>query len=309
MGRFILKRLLAMIPILFCISVLVFAILHLAPGDPAVLMLGEGASPEQYEALRRELGLNDPYYVQYWRWLSRAVQLDLGRSIRSQKPVAEEIGERLPATGELALAAIALAVVIGIPAGVVSALRPNSVLDHVFSVGALAGISMPVYWQGLMLIILFSVRLGWLPSSGRMGGWEYLVLPAITLGTSAAASITRMTRTTMLEAIRQDYVRTARGKGVSEFKVIYRHALRNGLIPVVTVIGLEFGSLMAGAVITETIFAWPGIGRLAVDAIRSRDFPLVQGVVITFAVVYALVNLAVDLFYAYLDPRLRLRYS
>src|SRR5690606_1757318 len=193
----------------------------------------------------------------------------LGRSVRSNTPVAEEIVSRLSATGELALAAIVLAMAIGIPVGVISAIRPNSVMDGVFTVGALAGVSMPVYWQGLMLIIIFSVQLGWLPSSGRMGGWEYLILPAITLGTTAAGSITRMTRATMLETIRQDYIRTARGKGVSEGAVLFRHALRNALIPVVTVIGLEFGSLMAGAVITETIFAWPGVGSLAVDGIRA----------------------------------------
>lgn len=309
MGRFILRRLLAMIPIMVGVSLLVFAILHLTPGDPAMLMLGERATPEQYEALRQQLGLDDPYLVQYARWLGRAIQLDLGRSVRSNTPVAEEIVSRLSATGELALAAIVLAMAIGIPVGVISAIRPNSLMDGVFTVGALAGVSMPVYWQGLMLIIIFSVQLGWLPSSGRMGGWEYLILPAITLGTTAAGSITRMTRATMLETIRQDYIRTARGKGVSEGAVLFRHALRNALIPVVTVIGLEFGSLMAGAVITETIFAWPGLGSLAVDAIRTRDYPLVQGVILTFAVLYALINLVVDVLYAYMDPRLRVRYS
>lgn len=309
MGRYILRRLLAMVPIMFGVTLLVFAILHLSPGDPAVLILGEHASSEQLEALRQQLGLDQPYHVQYLRWVSRAVQLDLGRSVRSNKPVVEEIVERLPATGELALAAIGVAIAIGLPAGVISAVRPNSLWDHAFTIGALAGVSMPVFWQGLMLILLFSVYLGWLPSSGYMGGWQYLVLPAITLGTGAAAGITRMTRATMLETIRQDYIRTARGKGLSEGRIFWRHALRNALIPVVTVVGLEFGALMAGAVITETIFAWPGLGSLAVDAIRSRDFPLVQGIVVTFAVTYALINLVVDVVYAYLDPRLRVRYS
>lgn len=309
MGQFILKRLLMLIPVLFGVSLIVFSIMHLTPGDPALLMLGEHAPPEQLANLREQLGLNDPVPVQYVRWVSRAVQLDLGRSLRSNKPVIEEIAERLPATAELALLAVLLAAAIGIPAGVISAVRPNSWLDNSLTVGALAGVSMPVFWQGLMLIIIFSVSLDWLPASGRLGGWQYLVLPVITLGTSAAASITRMTRATMLETIQQDYVRTARAKGLSDRRTIYRHALRNALIPVVTIIGLELGGLMAGAVITETIFAWPGIGTLAVDAIRSRNFPVVQGVVMTFAISYVLINLIVDLLYAFLDPRLRVRYN
>lgn len=309
MGQFILKRLLMLIPVLFGVSLIVFSIMHLTPGDPALLMLGEHAPPEQLANLREQLGLNDPVPVQYVRWVSRAVQLDLGRSLRSNKPVIEEIFERLPATAELALLAVLLAAAIGIPAGVISAVRPNSWLDNSLTVGALAGVSMPVFWQGLMLIIIFSVSLDWLPASGRLGGWQYLVLPVITLGTSAAASITRMTRATMLETIQQDYVRTARAKGLSDRRTIYRHALRNALIPVVTIIGLELGGLMAGAVITETIFAWPGIGTLAVDAIRSRNFPVVQGVVMTFAISYVLINLIVDLLYAFLDPRLRVRYN
>lgn len=309
MGQFVAKRLLMLIPVLFGVSLIVFSIMHLTPGDPALLMLGEHAPPEQLANLREQLGLNDPVPVQYLRWVGRAVQLDLGRSLRSNKPVIEEIAERLPATAELALLAVTLAAAIGIPAGVISALRPNSWLDNTLTVGALAGVSMPVFWQGLMLIIIFSVGLDWLPASGRLGGWQYLVLPVITLGTSATASITRMTRATMLETIQQDYVRTARAKGLSERTTIYRHALRNALIPVVTIIGLELGGLMAGAVITETIFAWPGIGSLAVDAIRSRNFPVVQGVVMTFAISYVMINLIVDLLYAFLDPRLRVRYN
>lgn len=309
MGQFVAKRLLMLIPVLFGVSLIVFSIMHLTPGDPALLMLGEHAPPEQLANLREQLGLNDPVPVQYIRWVSRAVQLDLGRSLRSNKPVIEEIAERLPATAELALLAVTLAAAIGIPAGVISAVRPNSWLDNTLTVGALAGVSMPVFWQGLMLIIIFSVGLDWFPASGRLGGWQYLVLPVITLGTSATASITRMTRATMLETIQQDYVRTARAKGLSERTTVYRHALRNALIPVVTIIGLELGGLMAGAVITETIFAWPGIGSLAVDAIRSRNFPVVQGVVMTFAISYVLINLIVDLLYAFLDPRLRVRYN
>ncbi|OUM98300.1 MAG: peptide ABC transporter [Firmicutes bacterium ZCTH02-B6] len=308
MAQFVLKRFLMLVPVVLGVSVIVFGLLYLTPGDPALLMLGEHAPQEQYLALREKLGLDLPVHIQYFRWLGRAVQLDLGDSIRSSRPVIEEIASRLPGTAELAFLAVLLATLIGIPAGVISATRPNSWLDNIFTVLALGGVSMPVFWQGLMLIIIFSVYLGWLPPSGRLGSWEYFVLPVITLGTSAAASITRMTRATMLEAIHEDYVRTARAKGLNERRVIYRHALRNALLPVVTVIGLEFGNLMAGAVITETIFAWPGIGRLAVDAIRTRDYPVVQGVVMTFAVSYVLINLIVDLLYAYLDPRLRVRY-
>lgn len=309
MLQYLARRLLLIIPILLGVSVIVFGIMHLTPGDPALLMLGENAPQEQYEALREQLGLNEPVVVQYALWLGRMVQLDLGRSIRSNRPVLEELLSRFPATVELALVAIGLAIVIGIPIGVFSATRPNSLADNVATVGALGGLAMPVFWQGLMMILIFSVWLGWLPSSGRLGGWQYYVLPAVTLGTSSVAAITRMMRSTMLETIDQDFIRTARAKGVLRASVLYHHALRNALLPVVTVIGLQFGNLLAGAVITETIFAWPGIGRLAVDAIRAKDFPVVQGVVMMFAVTYALVNLFVDVLYAYIDPRVRTRYS
>lgn len=291
------------------VSILVFLIMHLSPGDPAILMLGERAPQEQLEALRESMGLDKPLPVQYFNWVSRAATLDLGRSIRSNRPVVAEIATRLPATAQLAFVAVGIAVLIGIPVGIVSAVKPNSFFDNITMIGALGGVAMPAFWQALMFILIFSVTLDWLPSSGRGDAWYYMVLPAITLGTSATASIARMTRSTMLETINQDYVRTARSKGLSERIVIHRHALRNALLPVVTVIGLEFGNLMAGAVITETIFAWPGIGRLAVEAIRQQDFPLVQGIILTFAVMYAVVNLLVDIFYVYLDPRLRARYD
>jgi len=309
MLQYLARRLLLIIPILLGVSVIVFGIMHLTPGDPALLMLGENATQEQYENLREQLGLNEPVVVQYAIWLGRMVQLDLGRSIRSNRPVLEELLARFPATVELAAVAIGLAIIIGIPIGVFSATRPDSFADNVATVGALGGLAMPVFWQGLMMILIFSVWLGWLPSSGRLGGWQYYILPAFTLGTSAVAAITRMMRSTMLETIDQDFIRTARAKGVLRASVLYHHALRNALLPVVTVIGLQFGNLLAGAVITETIFAWPGIGRLAVDAIRSKDFPVVQGVVMMFAVTYALVNLFVDILYAYIDPRVRTRYS
>ncbi|ADI15796.1 nickel ABC transporter permease [Truepera radiovictrix] len=309
MFQYIVKRILLVIPVLFGVSILVFGIMHLSPGDPAILMLGEGAPEAELEALRARLGLNEPLHVQYGMWVGRVLQGDLGRSIRSNRLVAAEIASRLPATIELAVLATLISVAIGIPIGVLSATRPNSLLDNATMVAALGGLAMPVFWQALMMILIFSLWLGWFPSSGRLGGWEYYVLPTLTLGTSSIAAITRMTRSTMLETIRQDYVRTAHSKGVAERRVIYRHALRNALIPVVTVIGLQFGSLLAGAVLTETIFNWPGIGRLAVDAIRAQDFPVVQGVILVFAIAYALVNLLVDLTYAALDPRLRVRYG
>jgi len=308
-ASYVLRRIFMLIPVLLGVSILVFLIVHLSPGDPARLMLGERAPVEQLEALREQLGLNDPLPIQYVKWLGRIVKLDFGRSIRSNRPVVEEIAARLPATAELAVAATVLAILIGVPVGILSAVRPNSIFDDVATLGALAGIAMPVFWQGIMLMLIFSVHLEWLPSSGRGDGWQYYVLPAVTLGTGAAASITRMTRSTMLETLGQDYVRTARAKGLAERLVVYRHALRNALLPIVTIIGLEFGGLMAGAVITETIFAWPGVGRYAVDAIRSRDFPAVQGIILTFALIYALINLIVDVLYAYLDPRLQVRYD
>jgi peptide/nickel transport system permease protein len=309
MIKYIIRRVLLIVPVMLGVSVIVFGIMHLTPGDPAILMLGEAAPEAEYAALRTRLGLDEPIHVQYVIWIGRVVQLDLGRSIRSGRPVLNEITARLPATIELAVLATLLAIVVGVPLGVISANRPNTAVDHGATVLAFGGLAMPVFWQGLMMILIFSLWLGWFPSSGRHGGWVYYVLPTITLGTSAIAAITRMTRATMLETLTQDYIRTARSKGVFDRSIIYRHALRNALIPVVTVIGLQFGGLLSGAVLTETIFSWPGIGRLAVDAIRSKDFPVVQGVVLVFAITYALVNLFVDVLYAYLDPRLRTRYS
>jgi peptide/nickel transport system permease protein len=307
--KYIFRRIILLIPILLGVTVIVFGIMFLTPGDPAILMLGENAPQAELEALRERLGLDQPAYVQYGLWLGRAVQLDFGRSIRSGRPVTREITARLPATLELALLATLLAIAVGVPLGVLSATRPNTAVDHAATVAAFGGLAMPVFWQGLILILLFALVLGWLPPSGRLGGWQYYVLPTITLGTSAVAAITRMTRATMLETLSQDYVRTARSKGLPERSIVYRHALRNALIPVVTVIGLQFGQLLSGAVITETIFSWPGIGRLAVDSIRAKDFPTVQGAVMVFAVMYAVVNLFTDVLYAYLDPRLKTRYS
>lgn len=297
------------IPIMLGVSIIVFAIMHLTPGDPARLILGERAPAEQIEAIRERLGLNDEIHVQYGKWLGRLVQGDLGRSIRSNRLVTEEIFSRLPATIELAVLATLLAVAVGIPIGVLSAVRPNSIGDHIATIISFILLAMPVFWQGLMMMLVFALWLDWLPPSGRLGGWNYYVLPVITLGTGAVASITRMTRSTMLDTINQDYIRTAHSKGVAVGRVVYGHALRNALLPVVTVVGLQFGALLSGAVITETIFSWPGIGKLAIDSIRAKDFPVVQGVVLLFALTYALVNLIVDALYVYLDPRLSTRYS
>ena len=308
MWSYIGKRLIMLIPVLIGISIFVFLIMHMTPGDPAMLMLGESAPFEELENLRRELGLNEPLPVQYFNWLQRALSLDLGRSLRTRRLVVDEIKDRLPATLELALAATLLSVAVGVPIGVISATKPNSPIDNVSMISALAFVGMPVFWQGIMLILIFSVNLNWLPSSGRLGGLKYLILPAFTLGTASMASIARQTRSAVLDVIRQDYIRTARSKGLAERKVIIGHALRNALIPVVTIIGLQLGALMSGAVITETIFAWPGIGRLVVDAIRNKDFPVVQGTIMAFAMLYAVINLVVDILYAFLDPRLRSKY-
>src|SRR5690554_4310395 len=298
-----------LIPVLFGISIFVFLLMSSTTAYPSVLMSAEGAPPAQLEALREAMRWNDPFYVQYYRWLRNADRGDLGRSLRSKKLVTEEILDRLPATTELAVAAVAFAVIVGVPVGILSATKPNSWFDNLAMVAALTGVGMPVFWQGIMLILIFSVHLRWLPSSGRMGGLEYLILPAITQGTASTASIARLTRSAMLEVLQQDYIRTARSKGLPRRMVTFRHALRNALIPVVTMIGLQFGGLMSGAVLTETIFAWPGIGRMLVEAINNKDFPLVQGTIMTFALTYALVNLAVDLLYGFLDPRLQSNYE
>ncbi|MCL6553833.1 MAG: ABC transporter permease [Firmicutes bacterium] len=326
MGRYIVRRLVAMIPLLFGISVVIFTIIRLVPGDPILIMIGvENATPDEVVRLRQVLGLDQPIPVQYLKFLRRVVTGDLGFSLASDEPVSRLIRERLPATVELTLAAIAVALAIAIPAGVISAVRKYTVVDTAGTVAALLGISMPNFWLGVMLIFLFALRLGWLPASGRpaslVGGLgtllttgdpsalgtaaAHLVLPAVTLGSALAAVITRLTRSAMLEVISQDYIRTARAKGLPGPRVVLRHALRNALIPVVTVVGLEFGALLGGAVITETIFAWPGIGRLAIRSIFQRDFPVVQGVVLMIAVVRICANLAVDVLYAVIDPRIR----
>ena len=308
MHKFILKRLLLLVPVLLGVSLLVFAIMSFTPGDPAQLILGENAPAHAVEALREEMGLNDPFIQRYARFVGNAVTGDLGRSYTSGRDVFDEIFSRFPNTLILAALGVIIAVAIGIPVGIISATRQYSMIDSGSMIFALLGVSMPNFWLGLMLILVFAVNLGWLPSGGY-SDWSSLILPAITLGTGSAAIITRMTRSSMLEVIRQDYIRTARAKGVAENAVINKHALKNALIPIITVIGLQFGYLLGGAVLTETVFSWPGVGRMMVDAIRQKDTPTVLGTVVFLATTFSLVNLFVDLLYGFVDPRIKSQYA
>ena len=301
---YIQKRLLLLVPVVWGVVTVVFSFIHLVPGDPVLAMIGESAQPADIAKLREQLGLNDPLHLQYFRYLSRLVRGDLGSSLHTGKPVLKTIIQRYPVTIKLALASLLLALIISIPLGVLSATHRNSPGDHLSMVLALLGISMPNFWLGPLLIILFSIKLNLLPVSGS-GGWSHLILPAITLGTAMTALLTRMVRSSMLEEMGQDYIRTARAKGLPERVVIYKHALKNALIPVVTIVGLQFGTLLTGAIITETIFAWPGLGRLTIQAISQRDYPLVQGCILMISLTYILVNLATDLLYTVLDPRIR----
>ena len=306
MTRYLAARLLSFVPVVVGVSILVFLMLHLVPGDPVSVLVGDApVSAAELERLREQFGLNDPLYVQYGRFATNALQGDLGRSLRTKRPVSEEIGEQLPQTVELAVAAMAFAVVLGVLLGVLAATHQHTWIDAVCSALALVSVSMPSFWLGLMLIFVFAVGLGWFPATGQ-GGAERLVLPAITLGWYAAAIIARLVRSSMLEVLRQEYVTTARAKGLRESLVIYRHALRNALIPTVTIIGLQFGTLLGGAVIVETVFARQGLGRLIVGGILQKDFPIVQGAVLVTAMVYVLANFLVDLTYAALDPRIRM---
>jgi len=312
MFAYLIRRLGTTVPVLVVVSLIVFSIIHLTPGDPVAIMLREEADPAAAAALRKSLGLDRPLPIQYLTWVGRAARGELGRSIRTNQPVAEAILERLPVTLSLAGASTLLALAVALPAGILSATRRNSVADVAGTLAALSGISLPNFWLATLLIFLFSVKLGWLPPLGYVSpakdlwaGLRSLILPAITLGAAMAAVIMRMTRSSLLEVLQLDFIRTARAKGVLERLIILRHALRNALIPVVTVVGLQAGALLGGAIITETIFALPGVGRLLVDAIFQRDFPIVQGVVLLLAVNFLLVNLVVDIVYACLDPRIR----
>jgi peptide/nickel transport system permease protein len=344
--RFILKRLLLLIPVLFGVATLVFAILHLAPGDPAKVILGNRASQEQVDALRQQLGLNRPIWVQYFDFLTDAAQFEFGESykINQGTPVKEVLIAKIPVTLELAIFGQLIGILFGIPLGIVSAIKQDSLTDHLTRVGALTGISVPIFWSGPLLILLFSTYLGWLPTSGRidaiillkmadhwtlfgqqlpltglvtvdsllLGNWEafssavhHLALPCAVIGVYSMALLSRMTRSSMLEVVRQDFIRTARAKGQGARITVMKHGLRNAMIPVVTVIGIQFGTLLGGAVLTETVFGIGGIGTMLVDSIEVSDYPLVQGTVLTFALLFTLVNLGVDITYSYLDPRIQ----
>jgi len=355
MIRYIAQRLVMLIPVLIGISIVTFSLLRFIPGDPARVMLGEHATAEQVAEFRKRMGLDDPLPIQYIRYLGRIIRGDLGRAIRTNELVTTELAQRLPATVELTLGAMFIACLFGITAGIIAAYYHNSLFDLVTMVGALIGVSMPVFWLGLILMYIFGFKLKWLPPSGRItpgiplptipevynihltgpvgekvmwllnflsnfyilnslvtGNWvalvdciKHLILPSLALGTIPMSIIARMTRSSLLEVLHQDYIRTARAKGLRERAVIFRHALKNAFLPVITVIGLELGYLLAGAILTETIFSWPGMGRLVVDRILARDYPAVQGSVLVIAVLFVFINLAVDISYAYLDPRIR----
>ncbi|MDF2635046.1 MAG: ABC-type transporter, integral rane subunit [Pelosinus sp.] len=332
MLKYIIRKLLLLIPVLFGVTLATFMVMHLFTTDPTEIILGQHATTQRVEALREELGLNKPIYVQFGDYLSNALQGDLGKSVITKTSITDELMRRFPATVELALTAIFIATIMGILFGVISAVKQNSIYDYGTMVTALLGVSMPIFWLGLMMIILFSVILGWLPASGRIAigmqpetitglylvdalltgdmgafvnAFEHLIMPAVALGSYSTAIIARMTRATMLETIRQDYIRTARAKGLTEKIVIFKHALRNALIPVVTVIGLQMGALLGGAVLTETVFSWPGIGSYLVEGIMVSDYPRVQGAVLLVGTIFVLVNLLVDVLYSYLDPRIQ----
>jgi peptide/nickel transport system permease protein len=346
--RYVVRRFITLLPTLAGVTIVIFLFLRLIPGDPAVAMLGEHAATENVERIREQLGLNRPQFLdpealeqgnfkaffdtQYLRYLGTLVRGDLGSSIHRRIPIAETLKERFPATAELAIAAIAIGALLGVVAGIASAARRNTILDFFTTIGSLAGVSIPIYWLGLMMIMIFAVMLGWLPAGGRLdpaieletvtnfyiidsiitGNMEalvdslkHLVLPAIALATHPMSIIARMTRSSMLESLQEDYVRTAHAKGLRETVVLFRHALRNALLPVVTIIGLQTGTLLAGAILTETIFSWPGIGKWVYDAILARDYPIVQGGTLVIAIIFVVVNLLVDVSYGFLDPRIR----
>jgi ABC-type dipeptide/oligopeptide/nickel transport system permease component len=332
MAKYIIKRLLLLIPVLLGVSIVVFAVMHAFTSDPAATILGQHATTDQIEALKENLGLNNPIYVQYWDFFKNAIQGDLGQSLFTKTSVTKELVTRFPATIELAFAAMLIATFFGVFIGVITAVKKNTIIDYAGMVTALIGVSMPIFWLGLVLIMIFSLGLHWLPVAGRIelgieptritgfyfmdslisgniaaffSSLSHMVLPAVALGSYSTAIIARMTRATMLEVIHQDYIRTARAKGLFEKSIILSHTLRNAMIPVITVIGLQLGALLGGAVLTETIFSWPGIGSYTVDAIMKSDYPVVQGAVMFIATIFVIVNLIVDIVYAFLDPRIK----
>ena len=304
MTKYVIRRVLLAIPVIFGVSVLVFTILHLLPGDPAEMMLGEiGNTPENIARMREALGLDDPLYVQYARYVWKALHGDLGESVRTRKAVSWYIGQQVMSTVELTVAGVGAALILGMILGVLAAIYQNSWIDNGSMFLALFGISVPNFWLGLLLIYLFALWLGWLPATGQ-SGFRGLVLPAVALALPSMAIVARLTRSSMLEVLRQEYITAARAKGLAERFVIVRHALKNALIPVVTIVGLQFGSLLGGAVTIETVFGRQGLGRILVDAVLSRDYPMVQGCVLLAACTYVVVNLAVDIAYAWIDPRI-----
>ena len=305
MLRYLVRRILLTVPVLLGVATLVFSLIHLVPGDPAQAMLGDGAAPQDVAELRTSLGLDRPLFEQYATFLRHAITGDLGRSLRTGQPVTAMIIERIPATAELAIAAMIVAILIAIPLGVVAAVWRGTAVDYGAMTFALAGVSIPNFWLGPLLAIVFAVELGWLPVSGR-GTLAHLVLPSVSLGLALAAILARMTRASLLDELRELYVRAARARGVSRVVAITMHALRNSMVPLLTIVALQFGAVLTGAVITETIFAWPGIGRLLIQSIGFRDYPMVQGCILLIAVTYVTVNLVTDLMYGVLDPRIRL---
>jgi len=334
MFSYAIRRILILIPTLLGVSILVFLMLHLTPGDPAELLLGERATDEALHQIREHLGLNEPLYVQYGMFLKRLMKGDLGETIWTRQKVWIEVKQRFPATIELAVAALFLACLFGITLGIISATKQYSVFDYVSMLGALTGVSMPIFWLGLVFMLIFSVNLGWLPLSARLSidvdlqvitniytldalltrNWEalrdavwHLIMPAVTLSTIPMAIIARMTRSAMLEVLRQDYIKTAKAKGLSQFKVVFKHGLRNALIPVVTTIGLQFGVTLGGAILTESIFAWPGVGKWMFDAVTQRDYMVIQGGTLFIAALFILINLCVDILYAIINPRISVR--
>lgn len=308
MWKYILKRIVALIPVIIGVTLIVYFIMSLAPGDPAVTILGDQATPEAIEQLRNEMGLNDPIIVQYIRYMFNLCKGDMGNSYKTKKPVSTEIFSRFPATAKLSLTAVTFSTILAIPLGMIAAVKQNSFFDGFSMIVALLGISIPIFWFGVLLQLLFSLKLGWLPSSGN-DYWYSIILPAAALGFHNVASVARITRSSMLEVIRQDYIRTARAKGVSYSTVIKKHALRNALIPVITVLGIQIGSLLAGSTLSETVFAWPGMGRFMIASISGRDIPSVLGCIILFTLCFSVCNLAVDLAYGFIDPRIKSQYK
>ena len=308
MLKYIARRLLMLIPVLLGVTLLVFSLMYITPGDPVDSLLGDNATPEAREALREELGLNGGYFERFFNYVVRLLRGDMGICYSTRQTVATRIAQTFPNTVKLASFAVVFAVVFGLTFGIVSAIRQYSIIDNIVMSISMIGISMPSFWCGLLLMLLFCVKLKWLPASG-FDSFSCVILPGIALGVNSAASIARMTRSGMLEVIRQDYISTARAKGLSEFKVVMVHALKNALIPVITTIGMQFGLLLGGAVLIESIFAIPGVGKMMVDAIKSRNYPVVQGGVLVIALSFCLVNLVVDILYAYVDPRVRSQYK